>query len=263
MDGDPKSPHHTAVHPVYVNYTSIPSSGSTLFLGNKRLSNLSNSRPGDSNSTSMNSLYNSGNRRKYSAPANTRPDIKYTDIGDQQYPNDDEYGFSYPMKEFRSHTNLLPTDNHYPLSRPNLGYVTLEKAVDNSNNETNSLYVKQYDSQILTSTDEINNQRNAYITSQLNDTNQLNLPYRYAKISGVNRSPKVNRNIRLNVKDRNQPPSLNHCDQIRVGLPEIPSDYYLMQRTKSQDRISRRSQRNSNNSRPRSYCSNTVMIPED
>ncbi|XP_037926881.1 sodium/potassium-transporting ATPase subunit beta-1-interacting protein isoform X1 [Hermetia illucens] len=188
MGGDAKSPQHTCVHPMYVSYSSIPTSASTTMLSNKQFHNNSNAISADQSNTQLNSSTNPKSTppssplsssmtqkqqpktariqsRKNSGSSNyssfiNRPDIKYTQVSTEQLmSNLDDSHESFSLNTFQ--TAADQSGNTYiPFQKP----VPIISGHDNS--MINPLCESTH-----TITSNNNNNLNSSISSNMNNNN--------------------------------------------------------------------------------------------
>lgn len=253
MNGDGKSPQHTAVHPIYVSYSSIPTSATATMTSKISNNNLVVVRPFNS-SSNTNTLSSLQNRNSISSYGN-RSDIRYAVVSTEKLINDEHGG---------AETIILNNINTKNLMHENLGYVPQIRP--NKIHGYHNPYDEE-DSNNFNSSDNIPSLKKMTTPTTVHhpfysengvETENYKMPYQY-----VTRSPNLNRN---SSRRRHDKPVVNFCDKIR----DAPPGYNEMQRAKSQDRLSYRNRqrgRNNNNfsdsnSRPRSFCSNTAF-PEE
>lgn len=245
MNGDGKSPQHTAVHPIYVSYSSIPTSATATMTSKISNNNLGVVRPFNS-SSNTNTLSSLHNRNSISSYGN-RSDLRYAVVSTEKLI-DDEHG----------ETILLNNINTKNLMHENLGYIPQIRP-----NKVHG-YCNPYDEDAINcSVDNIPTKKmtaavhHPFYSENGVEAENYKMPYQY-----VTRSPNLNRN---SSRRRHDKPVVNFCDKIR----DTPPGYSEMQRAKSQDRLSyrnrqrgRNNQFSDSNSRPRSFCSNTAF-PEE
>ncbi|XP_055688047.1 sodium/potassium-transporting ATPase subunit beta-1-interacting protein isoform X2 [Lutzomyia longipalpis] len=227
MGGDAKSPQHTAVHPMYVSYTSLPTGG-TLSKGS-----TDTPRRGftvDEGKTSLSSL-------------EMRPHIKYTELSTEHLMEAENGGGYTGIEELEEEMR-----DYYAVDN----LATVEK-----NGRTRRAVfeapTRDYDPPKI---------YRAYALPPpppqlvaMAPTSPDFEPYRMPQTHST-KSPHLKTRRRY---ERHMPNnSSNYCDQIRDAPPgySFPAAGEAIHRAKSHDRLSHRARRSSQGSRPRSFCSN-------
>lgn len=299
MGGDAKSPQHTSVHPMYVSYSSIPTSASTTMTSNKLINNNQNGLSSNTNTLQSQIIFN--NNRNSNISYDNRSEVRYTSVVSTErlvnnHDDDQNVVENYSLNSFGTVNRLHDSVGYLPKKRPN--YLQETNNFDNPTTSTSQsqqssqrvgdIHHQMLDYSMRRANYNVPNHPNHSIastssskqfTNQLgydNNTNDVVVDNYKMPIQYLTRSPNLNR---VNSRRRNERPNIvNNFDQIRDTPPGYNNDNnnILMQRAKSQDRLSYRKRsgnrqtltnnsqtsRGSNNNidrksqRPRSYCSN-------
>lgn len=262
MNGDGKSPQHTAVHPIYVSYSSIPTSATATMTSKISNNNLGVVKAFNTSSSNTNTLSSLQNRNSISSYGN-RSDLRYAVVSteklidDHEPPASDRHGEMIILNNIKT-KNLLLHENlgYIPQIRPNKIHGYHNPYDDDDEEDSNNLNCSS--GNIPSIKMQATAVHHPFYSENGIETENYKMPLQY-----ITRSPNLNRN---SSRRRNDKPIVNFCDKIR----DAPPGYTEMQRAKSQDRLSyrnrQRSRNNNNlsdsNSRPRSFCSNTAF-PEE
>lgn len=269
MSGDAKSPQHTSVHPMYVSYSSIPTSASATMaalknnlLNNTKINNVSNTNT-LSSSQKFNSNRNSG--ASFNNNIQNATDNRYTIVSTEKLVNDNETDLNqhetYMLNSFNSNNNSHSNEGYIPHPRPNQSIIEIND-FDSIDSRDHIPFITEIRSgshtDVILANPLLNQHR---INHEITENYKMPLQY-------ITRSPNLNR---VASRRRNERPVINFCDKIRDTPPGY-NESQIMQRAKSQDRLSFRRQRlrdglsagggsnggsgSNRNSRPRSYCSN-------
>lgn len=280
MGGDAKSVQHTVVHPMYVSYTSIPTStanttmNSTKLLTKPYLDVTSTATTTTATNTNNSTKANANN---YSVALNNKT--------------------AHSMHSLITNSNTFSRQNGHCKSNPKRNsFVNMRHDfLPNINGDHHHLHhhcrhlkCGSNDSR-FTSTDSDRSSKLAiqsaikrdvglidtHTRPSLRPTNNLNSSYRYAKRPNpIDGSIEYNRHYAANVPihdrkyatprrpyDRRDLNTTNYSNEIRDLPPEILYQNYSMKRTRSHDRLVNQ-QRLSvrKRTRPKSYCSNANYV---
>ncbi|GAB0099081.1 Sodium/potassium-transporting ATPase subunit beta-1-interacting protein [Sergentomyia squamirostris] len=236
MGGDAKSPQHTVVHPMYVSYTSLPTSG-TLSKGTTDTPRrgFTMTTVADDGKTSLSSL-------------EMRPHIKYTELSTEhlmvaengaQFAELDD--LEEEMRDYYAVGNLA----------------TIEKG-GRSRRAVFEAPSKDYDPPKIYRAHALPPPP-PQLASMAPASPDFE-PYRMPVVNHMSSTRSPHLKTRRRPERQHYIPANNYCDQIR----DAPPGYFFpssangeaIQRAKSHDRLSHRSRRSSQGSRPRSFCSN-------
>ncbi|XP_037951335.1 sodium/potassium-transporting ATPase subunit beta-1-interacting protein isoform X1 [Teleopsis dalmanni] len=147
MNGDAKSPQHTVVHPMYVSYTSIPTSASATMLSNKHHHNhQQNSHHQQSNNNTFNLIHhtNSSNKKHSNNSSNNTPNSSKNNTLTRVLYN------SKNNKIASSTTSILPAATAAATATVTNNAKLLQQYYDDSTAKADQLYTSSNRRQLAT-----------------------------------------------------------------------------------------------------------------